>query len=110
MAGNYNITINQNSDFQRAFQVKEDSSVLDITGYTFTGRLKQNFNHTGHQDFTTSLVAPYTDGTFSISLTDVETAAMIAGTWVYDVLMEDDSGIKTTLLNGNAFIIQGVTP
>ena len=110
MAGNYNITINQNSDFSRSFQVKLNAVVLDITGYTFTGRLKQNFNHSGHQAFTTALTLPYTDGTFTVTLTDVETAAMTAGTWVYDVLMEDDSGIKTTLLNGNAFIIQGVTP
>lgn len=110
MAATYNITINQNSDFQRAFQVKEDSSVLDITGYTFTGRLKENFNHTGHTSFTTAKVAPYTDGTFSISLTDVETADMDGGTWVYDIIMEDDTGTKTRLLNGNAFVKQGVTP
>ena len=43
-------------------------------------------------------------------LTDVQTAAMPGGTYVYDVLMTTDLGVKTRLLSGNAFIIQGVTP
>ena len=81
MAATYNITINQNADFRRAFQVKEDNVILDITSYTFSGRLKETFNHSGHVDFTTAIVNA-AQGSFSVALIDAETGAMDPGTRV----------------------------
>ena len=109
MAATYNITINQNADFVRSFQVKENTVIVDIAGYTFEGRLKEAFHHTGHTSFTASIVDAAT-GTFKLVLTDVQTTAMPGGTYVYDVLMTTAAGVKTRLLSGNAFVIQGVTP
>jgi hypothetical protein len=109
MAATYNITVNQNADFIRSFQVKENNVILDITGFTFEGRLKEAFHHTGHTSFTASIVDAAT-GTFKLVLTDVQTTAMPGGTYVYDVIMTTAAGVKTRLLSGNAFIIQGVTP
>lgn len=109
MAATYNITINQNADFVRSFQVKENTVIVDIAGYTFEGRVKENFHHTGHTSFTASIVDAAA-GTFKLVLTDVETGAMPGGTYVYDVIMTDTSSLKTRLLSGNAFVIQGVTP
>lgn len=109
MSATYNITINQNSDFERSFQIKEDSVILDITSYSFTGRLSENYNTTTVQDFTTA-VTDGPAGTFTISLTDAQTATLDPGTWVYDIVMTDASGKKTRLLQGNAFVSQGVTP
>ena len=109
MAATYNITINQNADFRRSFQVKEDDIILDITNYSFSGRLKASFNDDSYVDF----VASVTDGpagTFSILLTDTVTAAMSPGTWVYDIMMTDAANDKTRLIQGNAFVKQGVTP
>lgn len=109
MSATYNITINQNSDFERSFQIKEDNVILDITNYSFSGRLSENHNTTAVQDFTTA-VTDAAAGTFTVSLTDTQTAALDPGTWVYDVVMTDASGKKTRLLQGNAFVSQGVTP
>ena len=109
MAATYNITINQNADFRRSFQVKENSVILNITGYTFSGRLKASFNDDSYVDF----VATVTDGpagTFSINLTDTVTGSMSPGTWVYDIIMTDTASDKTRLIQGNAFLKQGVTP
>lgn len=109
MAATYNITVNQNADFKRAFQVKKDSVILDISGYSFTARLKETFNATTHVAFTTA-IENAAAGTFSVSLTDVQTAAMAPNTWVYDIVMADAAGVKTRLIQGNAFLKQGVTP
>lgn len=109
MAATYNITINQNTDFRRSFQVKEDDIILDITNYSFSGRLKSSFNSTTHVDFATS-VTDGPAGTFSILLTDTVTADMDPGTWVYDIIMTDAALDKTRLIQGNAFVKQGVTP
>jgi len=109
MAATYNITINQHADFLRSFQVKRNNVIFDISGFTFEGRLKESFNSTTHVSFTTAI----TDGpagTFTLSLTDAETGAMLPNTWVYDVIMTDTAGTKTRMLQGNAFLKQGVTP
>lgn len=109
MASTYNITINQHADFRRSFQIKKDNVILDITGYNFTARLKESFNATTHVAFTTA-IENAAAGTFSIALTDAVTATMVANTWVYDIVMADASGVKTRLIQGNAFLKQGVTP
>ncbi len=109
MAATYNITVNQNADFRRAFQVKSNSVIVDITNYTFSGRLKSSFNDDAYVDFTTA-IDNGAQGTFSVALTDTVTGSMSPGTWVYDIIMTDDAGVKTRLLNGNAFLKQGVTP
>jgi hypothetical protein len=109
MAATYNITINQNADFRRSFQVKENNVILDITNYTFSGRLKQTFNATSYVDFIGS-VTDGPAGTFTVELTDVVTADMDPGTWVYDIMMTDTATDKTRLIQGNAFVKQGVTP
>jgi hypothetical protein len=109
MAAEYNITINKYSDFKRTFQVKEDGVILDITDFTFTGALKENFQATSSTSFTTE-VTDGPAGLFSIILTDVTTGAMDPGTWVYDIIMSAPiTGDKTRLLEGKAFVKQGVT-
>jgi hypothetical protein len=35
---------------------------------------------------------------------------MDPGTWVYDIVMTDAAQDKTRLIQGNAFVKQGVTP
>lgn len=108
MAADYNITINKNSDFNRGFQVKQDNALLDITGYSVAGELKENFRATTGISFTAEITsAP--DGVFSLKLSDVVTADMDPGTWVYDVVLTNTSGEKTRLLQGNAFVKPGVT-
>ena len=109
MSAQYNITVNQNADFRRAFQIKENSVVVNITNYTFSGRLKASFNDDTYVDFVCA-VEDGTAGTFSIALTDTVTGNMSPGTWVYDLIMADDAGTKTRLIQGNAFLKQGVTP
>ena len=108
MSAQYNITINQNSDFVRSFQVKEDNVILDITSYTFAGTLAENYNTNVSENFTTA-VTDGPAGTFTVSLTDTQTASLDPGTWVYDILMTDTAGKRTRMLQGNAFVKQGVT-
>lgn len=108
MAADYNITINKNSDFGRTFQIKEADVIIDLTGYSVAGALKENFRATDSVAFTATITDP-AQGLFNIKLTDAVTASMDPGTWVYDIVLTDTSGLKTRLLNGRAFVLQGVT-
>ena len=48
-------------------------------------------------------------GQLTLSLTDVVTAAMSSGRYVYDVLLTDGSGDKTRVLEGQAILTPGVS-
>ena len=108
MAAEYNININKHSTFSRGFQVKENDVILDLTTYSVAAALKENFRETSSTDFTVIVIDPV-QGLFNISLTPTQTSALDPGTWRYDIVMTDASGAKTRLLEGRAFINQGVT-
>ena len=48
-------------------------------------------------------------GQLTLTLTDVITAAMDSGRYVYDVLLTDASGDKTRVLEGQAVLTPGVS-
>ena len=106
----YNITIKKGTDFSRSFAVSESQIATDITGYTFEGTLKERYTSTDSVSFTMTTIQPPEQGIFQASLTDTITSQMDPGTWVYDIVMTTDSGDKIRILEGNAFISQGVTP
>ena len=107
-AAQYNITVNQHSDFSRTFQVKRDGVVQDLTSYSFAGSLKKHHTETTDVDFTATITDAAT-GKFKIELTDTQTAGMDPGFYQYDVVMTDDAGIKTRLLEGTADVRVGIT-
>ena len=48
-------------------------------------------------------------GTITLVLTPAQTAALTAGTYVYDLLVKDSSGVVTRLLEGEFEIKPGIT-
>ena len=50
-----------------------------------------------------------TGGNLTLSLTDVQTAAIEAGRYVYDVLQTDASGDKTRLMEGQLIMTPSVS-
>ena len=107
-AGLYNITIDQNSDFSRTFQVKLDDIVTDLTGYSFAASLKQHYTQANAVDFATAIIDDI-NGLFQISLDDSVTSTMAPGAWSYDVVMISPTAVRTRLLQGQAFISAGIT-
>jgi len=104
----YNITINKHSDFARSFQIKEDDVVLDLTNHSFAAQVRKHPTDSDATTFTVT-VTDAAQGTLQIKLTDTQTAAMSAGTQYWDIVMTDDNNLKTRLLEGKAFVKDGVT-
>ena len=107
MSANYTMTIYQGTTFKRSFQIKEDSTILDITGYSFEGAMAQNYHTSTTTSFTTA-ITDAADGTFTISLTDTQTAGLTAGRYVYNVKMTDTATDKTQLLHGEIIVEDAV--
>ena len=114
-AAEYNITISQNADYVRTFQLKSAGTVKNITDFTFYATVKKNYNDTASAVSMTATIEDAVQGQFTIKLTDTQTAALAPGNQVYDIVMEEPSGgtplggLKTRLLMGKAFVSQGVS-
>jgi len=109
-AGIYNLSIEQGSSWE--LQLDVDSSAgndLNITGYTFASKLAKSHYDDNPVSMTSSIVNAAT-GTFKLSLTPAQTAALDASyEYIYDVEMTDPTGIVTRLIQGRATISAGVT-
>lgn len=99
MSANYSMTLYQGTTFKRSFQIKEDSTILNITGYTFSAKLAQNYKGATVTSMTTA-IEDAAAGTFSISLTNTQTDALAPGRYVYDVVMTSNSNVVTKLMHG----------
>ena len=119
-AGKYNITIDQGSTFGLQMTVKEDGSAKDLSGYTARAHLRNKAENTAtpSSTFANGTIA-FTctgggggalgnAGTISMDLTAVQTAAITAGSYVYD--LEIVSGATVTrIIQGRANVTREIT-
>jgi hypothetical protein len=108
VAANYNIIIEQKSDFSRSFKIQSDGSDLDLTSYSFEAKVKERIQSDTSYAFTVT-IADAATGAITMTMTDTETAAIKPGEYVYDLVMTDDAGLKSRLLQGMATVTGGVT-
>ena len=109
MAALSNIYIDQGSDFSTIISLTDSNNdALNLTGYSAIAQIRKTHGSTTIAGtFATTLVA--NTGQVTLNLTDVVTAAMGSGRYVYDVLLTDGSGDKTRVLEGQAILTPGVS-
>lgn len=86
---------------------------LNITNYSFTGSLRENYTTTElAADFNITKIAPYTSGSLYITLTPDQTKELSQRMYVYDILMVNHNTSPPTvrrLLEGAFTIRPAVT-
>jgi len=110
-AARYNLIIDQGSDFALEFIVKESGSAKDLTGYAARAQIRPTAaSSTLTETFNCTIATP-ANGTIRANLTNVETAAITAGRYVYDLEMYTTGGteIVTRLLQGDVTVTAEVT-
>ena len=109
MAAVSNLYIDQGADYSTTISLTDSNGdVLSLTGYSAAGQLRKTFgSSTVAATFTTALSAA--SGQVTLTLSDVTTASMEAGRYVYDVLITDGSGTKTRILEGQATLTPSVS-
>lgn len=109
-AGKYDLTIDQGSDFEISIAIEEDGSPMDGTNYYARASLRSKIESATSTNFTASIT---TGGVVTISLTNSETAAMTAGSYVYDVEIFQGTApnetLVTRILQGKASVTPEVT-
>ena len=110
MATISNLFVDQDADFTTTVTINDNTgSALDLTNYTALAMLRKSYQSASATTFTSSFVDPRTTGQITISLTDVQTAALEAGRYVYDLVITDASGTKTRVVEGIATVNPSVS-
>lgn len=111
LAGKYNITIEQGSDFVLQMQVKDSvtKAVVDLSGCTARGMIREKFTDLTPLATFTFTAGDLTQGQFSMSLTHVTTTTLTFAKGVYDIELVYPSGLVDRILQGNAVLSLEVT-
>ena len=109
MSAKYNLVCDQATTFNFQFQIKNDSTPWDLTGYTGVMTVRPFVGAT-----TTTVVASTTNGAMvltaltgriNVTLSATTTAAITAGRYAYDLVL--DSGSSVTRILEGKFIVTG---
>ena len=112
MATISNLFIDQVADFTTTVTINDSSDVaLDLTDYTAQAMIRKSHKSSTSTAFGVAFVDPRTSGQIILSLTDVQTAALNEGRFVYDLVITADAGEgdKTRVVEGIATIKPSVT-
>jgi hypothetical protein len=108
MAQIQNIYIDQGTTFSLSLVVNDQSGDLkDLTDYTVAAQMRRSYYTNTAINFTAAVSLPE-DGEVTISLTAVQTSAIKAGRYVYDIEITGD-GETLRVLEGIVVINPEVT-
>ena len=112
-AATYNCTIDQGADWYVTFVYKDSAgTAIDLTGYTAAMMVRDTYaNSTTVLSLTSSsgiTITPLT-GTLQVRATATQTAAIAAGSYVYDLEITSAGSIKTRLVQGKITVSPEVT-
>ena len=108
-AGTYNFIVEQGATFTRQLTVKENSSAMDLTGYSVASKMRSTHDSSTVVGTFTCTVSNASGGIITISMTSSTTAAIEEGIYVYDLEITSGSSIVTRLLQGNITVNPEVT-
>ena len=101
MAAILNLIIDQGTTFSKQIAVFETDgiTVQNLTGATATSQLRKNYTSTNYETINATINSP-TTGIIVMSLTAVETAALKAGRYVYDLQVTYSDATVNRIIEG----------
>jgi len=111
--GRYNITVYNGTTFQLSPVWKVDNLPVDITGYTASMQVRQFVDSTSViVELSTSngkIVINGPLGQINLTLTAAQTAALAAGSYLYDLNITSPGGYVYKILQGSFIVNASVT-
>lgn len=109
-AANYNLTIDQGSDFAMSFTVSEEGTVKDLSGWSARAQLRPSKSSSILSAAFTCTIDNPTGGVVVMELANSLTASLTAGLYFYDLEIYTSNDVNVTrLLEGQVTITQEVT-
>lgn len=110
MATYSNIYIDQGSTYSSVIDVKDDNGLpTDLTNYFVRGQIRRTYNSTLFYDFLLDIPNP-TNGKIVISLSNITSAALKPGRYVYDIeIVHSTLGDVRRVVEGQVDVSPSVT-
>jgi acetolactate synthase small subunit len=109
MAHLRNITIDQGTTFSTGFVVTDaNGDVVDLTNQHFQAQLRKSYESSTYASFTVNVVDAI-NGEITLELSEQQSINLRYGRYVYDVMMKNNSGVMTRVVEGIATLTPKVT-
>lgn len=116
MAQYEDLKLDRGSDVTLQLELEDiNGNKKNLTNYTVAGKLKKTYNSSDSDAtiFTTEIQAPATDGVVNLTLSNIQTSALKAGRYVYDVeisfIDSDANTVIERVLEGTITVTPSVT-
>ena len=114
MAQYEEFTIDRGSDVSIELHLEDaNGNSKNLANHTVTGTMKKSYAATSEYNFTTVIATPSTDGIATLSLTNVQTAQLETGRYVYDINISfydsDNNEIIERVMEGRIQVTPNVT-
>ena len=106
-----NLVIYTGTDFTQSF-ILEDSqsnSLKDLTGYNGCAQMKRYESSLKTADFSVGFANDRTSGKVTVSIGASDTAALKAGKYFYDLLLNSPTGTTSRAVEGTILVKRSVT-
>ena len=108
-AGTYNFVLDQGATFTRQLTVKDDGTVMNLTGYSVASKMRSTHDSGTVVGTFTCTVSNATGGVITMSMTSTTTGGIEEGIYVYDLEMTSGGGTVTRLMEGTVTVNPEVT-
>lgn len=108
-AGTYNFTVEQGATFTRVLTLQENSSAMNLSGYSVASQMRLSHNTSTVAGTFTGTISNASAGQITLSMTAAVTRAIEEGIYVYDVEMTSSAGTVTRVLQGRVTVTAEVT-
>ena len=109
-AANYNLTIDQGSDFAIDLVVSDDGTVKNLTGYSARAQMRNTKSATAVAATFTCTVTAATDGALKMELPNATSSGISPGKYYYDLeLYTANNVVVSRLMQGTVILTPEVT-
>ena len=108
-AGTYNFTLEQGATFNRILTLQENSSAMNLTGYSVASKFRSTHDSSTVVGTFTCTISDAANGKITLSMTNSTTSAVEEGIYVYDLEITSGAGAVTRVLQGNITVTPEVT-
>ena len=108
-AGTYNFVLDQGATFTRQLTVKDDGTVMNLTGYSVASKMRSTHDSSTVVGTFTCTISDAANGKITMQMTNSTTAAIEEGIYVYDLEITASSGTVTRIMQGNVTVNPEVT-
>lgn len=108
MAIKANLIVDQGTDYSTSINLTDsDGNIVPLTGYTANAQIRKTYSSSNAINF--SIYLESANGVVQLSLTDTQTANIVAGRYVYDVVVVSPTNVTSRIVEGIVTVTPRVT-